>query len=104
MYPGHSYSGECTTIGQEKRSGLLREFSKAQALAKPLKLPVPLPQPYPNRNPDPNLDPEPGPHRPPQWLSMHAEGVDRLSDGPSASPFAFSPPEHTPESAEHVES
>ena len=29
-YPGHGYSGDKTTILQEKRNGLLRDFSKAQ--------------------------------------------------------------------------
>jgi len=28
VYPGHSFSGKRTTIGQEKQSGLLRDFSK----------------------------------------------------------------------------
>jgi len=32
VYPGHSYAGECTTIGEEKRGGLLREFSKEEWL------------------------------------------------------------------------
>merc|ERR1712187_230152 len=30
VYPGHAYSGEKTTIGQEKRAGLLRPFSREE--------------------------------------------------------------------------
>ena len=30
VYPGHGYSGDSTTIGQEKVRGLLRPFDKAQ--------------------------------------------------------------------------
>ena len=30
VYPGHAYSGERTTIGHEKRAGLLRDFSRQQ--------------------------------------------------------------------------
>ena len=30
VYPGHGYSGPSTTIVQEKRAGLLRDFSKQQ--------------------------------------------------------------------------
>ena len=30
VYPGHAYSGASTTIGREKRNGLLREFSREQ--------------------------------------------------------------------------
>lgn len=32
VYPGHAFSGECTTIGQEKRAGLLRHLTKKQWL------------------------------------------------------------------------
>ena len=28
VYPGHAYSGDSTTIGREKKNGLLREFSR----------------------------------------------------------------------------
>ena len=28
VYPGHGYSGDSTTIGQEKQSGLLRPFTR----------------------------------------------------------------------------
>ena len=30
VYPGHAYSGDSTTIGREKRNGLLREVSREQ--------------------------------------------------------------------------
>ena len=30
VYPGHAYSGASTTIGAEKRSGLLRPFTREQ--------------------------------------------------------------------------
>ena len=33
VYPGHGYSGPSTTIANEKRSGLLRPFSREQWLA-----------------------------------------------------------------------
>lgn len=33
VFPGHAYSGPSTTIGQEKRAGLLRDFSKQQWLS-----------------------------------------------------------------------
>ena len=32
VYPGHGYSGESTTIGEEKARGLLRPFTKEQFL------------------------------------------------------------------------
>jgi len=33
VYPGHGYSGDATSIGQEKRNGLLRPFSREQWLS-----------------------------------------------------------------------
>ena len=30
VYPGHGYSGDSTTIGEEKVRGLLRPFDRAQ--------------------------------------------------------------------------
>eukprot|EP00966_Prymnesium_polylepis_P141480 3267243-Prymnesium_polylepis.2 len=30
VYPGHAFKGAQTTIGQEKRTGLLRDFSKEE--------------------------------------------------------------------------
>lgn len=32
VYPGHSFSGSQTTIGQEKITGMLRDFSKDEWL------------------------------------------------------------------------
>lgn len=33
VYPGHAYSGERSTVGQEKKQGLLRAFGKQQWLS-----------------------------------------------------------------------
>ena len=33
VYPGHGYNGESSTVGREKREGLLRAFSREQWLS-----------------------------------------------------------------------